>query len=278
MYCSRLWVGKRIIDKEGDTRKTTYMDGILIILFGLAIGSFLNVVIDRAPTEESIFLGRSHCDFCHKALRWYELIPVVSFIALRGKCLRCRKSLSWQYPLVECATGLLFLWLYRLVPFSDSTVVYVLAIGSMALIASSCIVILVADFKYQLIPDTAVIGLLVAGLLRLYLGSPDTSFPVVTGAIGGGIFLFLWWITRGRGMGFGDVKLAAVLGFLIGFPGAVVAFYIAFLTGAMTGVILMIGGKAGMKSKIAFGPFLIIGAIIALVWGMDVLRIFQRYL
>lgn len=254
------------------------MDWIIIFLFGLAIGSFLNVVIDRTPTDESLFWGRSHCDFCHKTLRWYELIPLVSFLLQKGRCLRCRKQLSWQYPLVECATALCFVWFYLLTPFSGHSLTYALSLLSAGIVAAAFIVILVADIKYQLIPDTAVLGLLIAGLMRVLLIPENWMSHVASGLIGGSIFLFLWWVTRGRGMGFGDVKLAAVLGFLLGHPGTIIAFYIAFLTGALAGVILIIGGRARMKSKIAFGPFLIIGAAVAIVWGLDIVSSVQNYL
>lgn len=238
---------------------------IILFLFGLAIGSFLNVLIDRSPHEESFLWGRSHCDWCHKTLRWFELIPLVSYLVQKGRCLRCHKKLSWQYPIIELCTGTLFLLLYQY------------GIGAL-LVASAFLVIVVADSKYQLIPDSAVIALLIAGLIQLWV-TPGQWWMYATAALGcSTIFLFLWWVTRGRGMGYGDVKLSGALGLLLGYPLSIVALYIAFLTGALVGVILILRRKARMKTKIAFGPFLIFGATVAMGWGGDLLQWWQQFL
>lgn len=229
----------------------------IIFILGLALGSFANVLIDRLPRGESIVYGRSHCDFCRKKLRWFELLPVISFIIQRGRCLHCHKRLSVQYPLIEMVTAIGLLIIYQLFSYSF------ILLCSYGLIFLAFLVIFVADLKYQIIPDSMVIlGLL--GALGL-VGINWDKF-----AAGAGAALFFWFlyiITRRRGMGFGDVKLAFLLGFLLGMPKIIVALYVAFLTGAATGVILILGGKKKLKSKISFGPFLIFGLFIALVWG-----------
>lgn len=214
-----------------------------IFLIGLAVGSFLNVLSDRLPRGESVLWGRSHCDFCKKTLRWFELIPVFSFVMQRGRCVRCHKSLSVQYPLVEIITGLGFVYVY---PRIDYMIIF-----------SSLLVLFISDLKYQILPDSMiVVGSLVA-LLHPHFLSAAGSFAFL---------YFLWAVTRGRGMGFGDVKLAFFMGLFLGYPGIITAFYIAFLTGAFVGVILIMQGKKQWKSTIAFGPFLILGT--ALAWAL----------
>ncbi len=230
----------------------------LVSFFGLCVGSFLNVLADRGSRGESVLWGRSHCDHCKKVLRWFELIPVLSFVLQGGRCLRCHKPLSIQYPLVELATSLGFLYLYS----SHSPLpLYVLF--------SSFLVIFVSDLKEQIIPDSMiVVGLFATLAMGIHI------LP----ALGSFAFLYiLWAATRGRGMGFGDVKLAFLMGLLLGFPAVVVAFYIAFLTGAFVGVILMLVGKKGWKSKIAFGPFLVLGTAVAYLWGHDILTWWNRF-
>lgn len=238
-------------------------------LLGLVVGSFLNVLIDRLPRGQNVIWGRSHCDWCKRRLYWYELIPLLSFFIQGGRCRHCRHKLSWQYPLVEAVTALGFVAGGYLYGYSLLNIGYLL-------IFSSLLVIFFADFKYQIIPDVMVeIGILGA-LLRLF-SSPDFSITVVsnfviTALAGSGFFLLLWLVTRGRGIGLGDAKLAFLLGLVLGYPRFVVAGYAAFLTGAVVGVILILTGKKSLKSRVAFGPFLIEGSVVALIWGKVILR------
>jgi len=230
------------------------MKSLLFFLMGTAIGSFLNVLIDRLPKGEDVVFGRSKCDFCNKALRWFELIPLLSFILQRGRCRRCHKRLTIQYPFVELLTGISFV----LVSLYLSPLWFA--------IVSVVVVIVLADFKYQIIPDSMLVILLVISLF--------VNFDPLVGLGSGLVFYILWLVTKGRGMGFGDVKLSAVLGTLLGFPQAIIAFYMAFLTGALYGVILMITRKAGMKSRVAFGPFLLFGSAISVFWTYPILLFF----
>lgn len=223
----------------------------------MSVGSFLNVLIDRLPKGESVLVGRSHCDWCKKNLRWYELIPLFSWIIQAGRCRRCHKRLSIQYPLIELTSGILFI-----IGFQQTQIIPFL------FVSCSLLVIFVADLKYQIIPDSmVVVGVL--GALIGFIGQirPIGLLPYLASAAGAaGFFLLLWLVTRGRGMGFGDVKLAFFLGLLLGFPGIVIALYAAFLTGALVGVILILLRKKTIKGSVAFGPFLIIGAIVATLW------------
>lgn len=241
----------------------------LVLLLGLCVGSFLNVLADRLPRGESVLWTRSHCDYCKKPLRWFELIPIVSFVLQAGRCRRCHKKLSWQYPTVELITAGGFLYaMYGADGSYGSTV----GMGLIAywLIFSSLLVIFVSDLKYQIIPDSMVI-VGVIGAIGVIWGIREIGEHTLVGLGAAAFFFLLWMVTRGRGMGLGDVKLAFLLGLLLGYPRIVVGLYSAFLTGATTGVILMMTGRKTLKSTIAFGPFLIIGAVIALLWSTPII-------
>ena len=251
------------------------MQGVLFVS-GICVGSFANVLIDRLPRGEDVFRGRSHCDFCKKNLRWFELIPIVSFFVQGGRCRRCRKRLSIQYPLVELVMGMMVLLLGLFVVHATLPYQYVEIIG-LLLVGFALLVIVVSALKYEIIPDSMVVlGLIGAGLLLLSptpypLNQPLTAggpIPFFLSGFGASLFfLFLWFITGGRGMGLGDVKLVFLLGLLTGFPKIVIALYCAFLTGAAVGIILMVAGKKKLKSHVPFGPFLVFGTVIATVYG-----------
>lgn len=241
------------------------MEIIIIFILGLCVGSFLNVLADRLPREESVFWGRSHCDWCKKPLRWFELIPVISFLIQRGRCRRCHKPLSIQYPLVEIVTGLGFAYLY---PNPVNIIIF-----------STFLVLFISDLKFQILPDSMiVVGSIAAlGSLLLYPASRPLLVTNVLTAVGSFAFLYiLWAVTRGRGMGFGDVKLAFFMGLFLGYPMIIIAFYTAFLTGAAVGVILILGRKKSWRSKIAFGPFLILGTAVGFLWGHHILALWQK--
>ena len=238
----------------------------LIFLAGLAVGSFLNVLIDRLPKGENIVWGRSRCDYCKKTLRWYELVPIASWVFQGGRCRRCHRRLRLQYPLVEFATGVAYVGTYVAVSGFGAR------FFAWLVIVSAGIVITVTDFRHRIIPDSM---LVVSGVAAIFLQSAHRShipMVLISGAGAAAFFYLLYKLTRGKGMGFGDVKLAGVLGVLLGYPWIIIGVYAAFLTGATYGVILMILGEAGMKSRVAFGPFLLLGGIISLVWGMPILR------
>lgn len=227
-------------------------------LIGLSLGSFLNVLADRLPHGQSVLWGRSHCDHCKKTLRWFELLPVISYLLQRGRCLRCHKPLSVQYPLVEIVTAIGFILLY---PRIDTMIIF-----------SSLLVLFVSDLKYQILPDSMIVVGSVGTLISILALPAPQLLTHILSAAGGFFFLYiLWALTRGRGMGFGDVKLAILMGLLLGFPGTLIAFYVAFLTGAVVGVILILSGAAGWKSKIAFGPFLIFGTAVAFLWSQQIM-------
>lgn len=234
---------------------------LLLFVVGLSVGSFLNVVIDRLPREESIAWGRSYCESCKKTLVWYDLIPVFSYFFLQGKCRYCRSSLSLQYPLVELLTGFAF----AAIPFfviHDN----ILYFGYDFFIVSCLLVISFIDIKYGIIPDVIVYPAIIVS--ALVLAASHALFPpYLLSALGAFLFfLFLFLVTRGKGMGFGDVKLVFMLGLFLGFPAIIISLYVAFLTGAVVSIILVVRNKLTVKHTIAFGPYLCLGALIAFLF------------
>lgn len=247
-----------------------------IFLFGLAIGSFLNVLVDRLSKEENPLAGRSRCDYCRKILSLFDLIPVVSFILLQGRCRYCHKKLSWQYPIIEIASGLMFLslfyFLYSSYSFPPTEILYnlILKYFSLTIIFSSLLVIFVADLKYQIIPDQMVISSLLGTIVYVVTFNELVQQNFLAGMGATAFFLSIYLVTRGRGMGFGDVKLSFPLGLWLGFPKIVIGLYVAFLTGALVSIILILAKKKRLKERIAFGPFMIWGAVISFFLGNQI--------
>lgn len=233
----------------------------IIFLFGLAVGSFLNCVIYRLEKKKSFFKGRSYCPHCKHVLSWRDLVPLFSFLLLKRRCRHCQKKISWQYPLVELATGFLFL---SIVNFQN-----LIEICFLLLISCFLIVIFVYDLKYYIIPNKVIYpAIAIAFLYRLFefLKSGVYS-PFVAAFAAAAFFLVIILISRGKWMGLGDVKLAFFMGLFLGYPNVLVALFLAFFIGAIIGVGLILAGKKTLKSEVPFGPFLIIGTFIALFWG-----------
>lgn len=250
------------------------MESVVLFILGVCIGSFLNVLIDRLPAGEDIFTDRSHCDWCKKTLRWYELVPVLSYVFQAGKCRRCRHTLSIRYPLVELLTGVVFAYFWILILPDIRSYIYAV------MMASVFIVLFFADLHYQILPDSMILVGITSTLLY-GLGFPDWQkmiFPNAgSGLIAALLFFILWYLTRGKGLGFGDVKLVFLLGLFLGYPGTIIALYIAFLTGAGVGVILMLAREKTLKSKIAFGPFLIAGAVGSWLFSTQLFELWHRF-
>lgn len=231
-----------------------------IALIGLCMGSFLNVLADRLSQQVSI-RGRSKCDHCGRTLSWKDLVPVGSFLISLGRCRTCRAKLSWQYPLSELLTAFSYMAAWYFAPF-PGVANHILTL----ILVSILIVILLADLRYQIIPDEMQIGgflLSVAFLVTGHMGTFSHMVGLVfDGALGMLPILLIYVGTRGRGMGFGDVKWAFVMGCLLGVPNVFIALYSAFVLGGVVGVGLLLSRRAGMKQKIAFGPFLLFGTVL----------------
>lgn len=266
---------------------------LILFILGLCVGSFLNVVVYRETKETGLakkinyekkslwrkmrswlplwVFGRSFCDHCRKDIPWYDNVPILSYIFLGGKCRFCGRKISFQYPLFEILTAAEFVWLYwllsRLSFFGrwEGFHSFVL-LGYWFFIFSISLVISIIDLKINIIPDVILLPTIIISFLRLFI-TGQWEF-LLTAFLSGLFFLSLFFLTRGRGLGFGDVKLGFLMGLVLGWRQRVlVAIFLAFLTGAMVGVMLILTGKKTRKSAIAFGPFLSGGMLIAKIWG-----------
>jgi leader peptidase (prepilin peptidase)/N-methyltransferase len=253
---------------------------VIIFGLGLIIGSFLNVVILRLNTGRSIATGRSACARCSNKLSWYELIPVFSFLGLRGKCRSCKAPISFQYPLVELITAIVFVLIYTKSTFFGSMdlISSVSLIGSLA-IASLLIIINVYDIRHKIIPDNIVYPFIAISFLSIfwkYFFTPGFNIApaVISGILLSAPFFFLWFFSKGKAMGFGDVKLALGIGWLVGISGSIAVFLLSFWIGAVVGLLLMASYKAEMKSQIPFAPFLLVAYFIVSVWGVNLSTLF----
>ncbi len=247
-----------------------------IFVLGLSVGSFLNVIIDRLPNNKSL-LGRSHCDFCKKTLKPSNLIPILSYFLQGGRCESCRKKLSAQYPTIEMVTGLsfVFTWFQFIHLGLAATILYLIVV-------SIFIAMFVADLKYQIIPDELQLLLFCVSFGLLYLlNNPnllDYAERLVFAFVAMFPLLFLFLITKGKGMGFADVKLTFILGFLFGLKLGFLIIYLAFISGGIVGFYLLVTGLKKRKSKIAFGPFIILSAILVLYNQSFIIKLLTEFL
>lgn len=254
---------------------------IIFFILGLIIGSFLNVVIYRLNILDSV-LGRSHCPNCKAKIRWYDNIPLLSFILLGAKCRDCEEKISWQYPMVELATGMLFaLAAWKFFIFSDPTA-WIMTIFSL-FVVSCLIVIFTYDFLYMEIPSLILwIGIAGTVIFNIYFdwnlhnftgGLFETKVYLgFLGAILGSIMFFaIAYFSKEKMMGMGDGYLAIFLGLFLGFPQIFYTLMIGFSIGAFWGIGLIILGKKGMKSQVPLGPFLIMGTFIMMFFSEKIL-------
>lgn len=250
----------------------------IIFIFGSCVGSFLNCVVYRLESSESFLKGRSFCPRCKHKLGFLDLIPILSFITLRGRCRYCREKISWQYPAVEIATGIIF----TIVTLSLSEGSPALTTGFLAafrttsslinisylwLISSLLIIIFVYDLKHYIIPDRVIYpAIAIAFLFNIAVSS-------IVAGMGVALFFFLlWFASQGKWLGFGDVKLGFLLGLFLGWPNILVGLFLGFLIGAIIGVGLILLGKKKLKSEVPFGPFLVTGTFAALFFGDKIIN------
>lgn len=278
---------------------------VLLVLFalGASIGSFLNVVIDRLPKGKPVIKSRSICDYCRKVLCLKDLIPLLSYVFLRGKCRFCGKGIDPRLPVVELTSGVVFL---AIGIYSVSRMGGALDLIYYLLIASVFIVIFFMDLKYKIIEDKVVLFGVITSLLYLFISKGlrlynmyldltsssfgkylisaglmkreilwelrNTFYILLTALVLFLFFYFLVFITKGRSMGGGDVKFAFLIGLVAGFPNAIISIFISFLTGALVGIILILLGIKTIKSAVPFGPFLVFGTAMGMLFGEEILR------
>ncbi|MEW6377604.1 MAG: prepilin peptidase [Thermodesulfobacteriota bacterium] len=243
---------------------------IISIVLGAIVGSFLNVCIFRLPKEESIITPGSHCPHCKNPIRFYDNIPLVSYLLLMGKCRHCHGTISFQYPLVEGMTALSSLFLF--IKFGPS-LNYLLYFSFVA----ALIVITVIDLYYQIIPDLISLPGIGVGLLGSLIIPQITFINSLIGIILGGGSLFgvatlYQWLFKREGMGGGDVKLLAMIGAFLGWKAVILTILLSSLIGSLTGIIIMVLKAKNFKYAIPFGPFLSLGAVISLFWGENLIR------
>lgn len=249
--------------------------GIIIFVLGLCFGSFVNMLIYRTAVLYKLKKikfpisndkkNRSFCDYCGNQLRWFENIPFFSWIWQKGETRCCHKKLPISYPIVELLMGLLFSINFQFLISNDQ-------INLLSVFLSLTIIVLlvfsaVFDWKYMILPDFSTIILIVLALLGVIFDEKNIIPYLVSALVSAGFLLIINLITKGKGMGMGDVKLAIFMGLFLGFPKIIVAFYLAFIFGAIFGLVLIFFKRANKKSQVPFGPFLITGTLLAWIMG-----------
>ncbi len=243
--------------------------GLLIALYsllvGLALGSFMNVCIYRIPLQKSIIFPSSSCPNCGKKIRFYDNIPLISYLLLLGRCRHCHHPISWRYPAVEAITGLLSLALFIRYGVSFQYLLFLL-------FAATLVTISFIDLDHQIIPDVLSIPGIIAGLAAAFIPGNVSWFDSIIGIIGGGGSLFLVGLiyeklTGKQGMGGGDVKLLAMIGAWMGWRSLPFVLLVSSLTGAIIGSVFLLAAGKGYRVKIPFGPFLSLGALFYIFFG-----------
>ncbi|MBI4262114.1 prepilin peptidase [Candidatus Uhrbacteria bacterium] len=265
-----------------------YLILVIIFIFGLGVGSFLNVVILRLPEQRSIARGRSQCPACGRILAWYELIPLASFFALRARCKSCKAPISWQYPIVEFVTGVLFVVTWYVHAYSGMTssqfpisnfqfpnFYFITQLLSYLFYISVLLVIFVQDFRWGVILDRVTVPAIVLTLVFQLLLSP-TIVPLTTLGlgmlIGGGFFALQYVLSRGRWIGGGDIRLGALMGAMLGWQLVIVALMLAYVGGAVIALPLLIFRIKHLGDALPFGIFLVPATIITLFYGEAIMR------
>lgn len=231
---------------------------LLAVLLGLCLGSFANVCIYRLPRHESVVTPRSHCVACGQPLQPYDMIPVISYLILRGRCRRCGARISPRYPLVELSTGLLFLAAYKLLGLT-----WELAAAWLTIVVGT--IAFVTDIEHRIIPNALTLPAIEAGII-LSLPAGRFASAVLGALVCGGAFMVIGIFGAGK-LGGGDVKLAAAIGAILGLKAGAVALFLGVLAGALIGLALIASGRATLKSYIPFAPPLTAAAVaVALFW------------
>lgn len=232
---------------------------LVIFAFGAVIGSFLNVCIFRIPEGQSIVTVPSHCMNCGYRLKWYDLIPIVSWLFLKGKCRKCGQPISVQYPLIEAANG--FLWILIFRNFDLELILSLLT----ALLGSALIVLSVIDARTMEIPDGITIFIAVLGLIHMFSDLSRWWTYVIGLVCVSGVLLLIYLISRRRAIGGGDIKLMAAAGLFLGWKKIILAFFIACVVGTVIHLILM--KVQGKGRQLAMGPYLSLGILLSALWG-----------
>lgn len=267
----------------------TFWLAIPIFILGLAVGSFLNVLVMRSLRGEGFWRGRSHCDHCGRVLAWYEMIPLLSFLVLRGRCRTCKTEIDIMHPVVELITGILFVWWwvigFAFFKLTSTPLLQIIQPAFWLLVGILFLVIFLIDLKSSYIPDWTVAALfwlvLIYRVLLFWVGIyqvKDLAWSLFGASVLMLFFLSLWLITKKRGFGFGDVKLIFPLGLIMGWPKMLIGTWLAFAVGALVGLILILIGQKKWGQTVPFAPFLIIGTTICLLYGDFLLSLYRAWI
>ena len=254
---------------------TVDVTAIALAIVGLMVGSFLNVCIYRIPQRRSVVHPRSRCAACERPLAWYENIPVMSYIVLRGRCRTCGTRISLQYPLVEIVTAAAFVMQYDALGLTP-----LLAVR----IAFACILIVLfaIDLEHQLLPNVITLPALCAGLIVSVVMPPGIVDALIGALVGGGVLFLIaevyFRLRREEGMGMGDVKMLAMIGAFLGWKLTILTLILSSIGGSLAGIVLLVTHRGNMKAAIPFGTFLAAGAFLASLYGDPLVTWYLRHL
>lgn len=245
-------------------------------LAGLIVGSYLNVLIHRVPIGKSTVLPRSSCPYCGAAILARDNLPIISFLLLRGRCRRCGAPISWRYPIIEALTAGLFV---------AGAIVFGLGPRLLVALLFGCLMLLLAgiDLEHFLLPDRFTLpGILVGLTLQLWVPQPGFLEAVVGALVGAGILIlvinFWYWLRGEEGMGMGDVNMLALIGAFLGWQGALTSLVVATFSGALVGLVFLLTGRLGMRSRLPFGVFLALGGLVSLFYGNALMAYYSSLL
>ena len=242
---------------------------VLIFVLGLIVGSFSNVCIYRIPRNESIIYPASHCPKCRTTIKPIDNIPLLSYILLKGRCRYCKSKISIRYPVVEFLTGFIYLIIYWIYGLSIQTLIYII-------LSSALIIIAFIDLNQQIIPDVISLpGIVIGFILSFfvpYIAFINSALGVV---VGGGVILIIGLggsvIFKKEAMGGGDIKLAAMIGAFLGWRYIIISLFLGFFLGALIGIILIMTKIKKREDVIPFGPFIVLGSLLTLLWGEKII-------
>ena len=245
------------------------VNDVLIFILGLIVGSFSNVCIHRIPRNESIIYPASHCPKCRSKIKPVDNIPLLSYILLKGRCRNCKSKISIQYPIVELITGLIYLIIYLTYGLGVQTLIYII-------LSSALMIIAFIDLNQQIVPDVISLpGIVIGFILSFfvpYISYINSALGIV---VGGGIILIIGLvgsvIFKKEVMGGGDVKLAAIIGAFLGLKYIVISLFLGFFLGALAGIFLILSKIKSREDMVPFGPFIVLGSMITLLWGEKII-------
>jgi len=253
----------------------TAIYALFALVFGMVAGSFLNVCICRMPKDESVVSPPSHCPRCSYQIKWYDNIPLLSYLLLRGKCRGCGTHISLQYPLVELINGILTLLLFLRFGLT-------LDFAALFLFCSALVVITFIDIEHQIIPDEISLpGIVIGFALSFYLNGHGWLDSIIGILLGGGTLYLVAFgyhrLTGKEGMGGGDIKLLAMMGAFLGWKAVPFIIFTSSLTGSLVGVSIMLLKKKDSKLAIPFGPYLAFGALLYIFYGQPLIRWYLNF-